>query len=118
MKASTAIGIGVAFGSLLMSAIMGGTSPASFIDIPALMIILGGTGGVTLASVGMASMKRLPSLYKLVISAEPPDMRGRLDQLVSLADKARREGLLALDAQLAEIDDPLNRNALRPGVGG
>ena len=118
MKASTAIGIGVAFGSLLLSSLMGGTSPASFIDIPALMIILGGTGGVTLASVGMTSMKRVPSLYKLVFAAEPPDMRGRLDQLVSLADKARREGLLALDAMLAEIEDPFTRNALQLVVDG
>src|SRR5262249_61467976 len=97
MKAATAIGIGLAFGSLLMSSMMDGTSPASFINIPALMIIVGGTAGVTLASVGMVSMKRVPGLYKLVFSSEPPDMRGQHDLLVSLADKARREGLLALD---------------------
>src|ERR1700689_3737422 len=118
MKASTAIGIGVAFGALMMSSLMGGTSPASFINIPALMIILGGTAGVTLASVGMESMKRVPSLYKLVFSAEPPDMRGQLDRLVSLADKARREGLLALDAMLGEIEDPFTRNALQLVVDG
>src|SRR5580658_4562710 len=118
MKASTAIGIGMAFGSLLLSSLMGGTSPASFIDIPALLIIIGGTAGVTLGSVGMESFKRIPSLYKLVFAAEPPDMRGRLDLLVSLADKARREGLLALDAQLSEIDDSFTRNALQLVVDG
>lgn len=118
MKASTAIGIGVAFGSLLLSSMMDGTSPASFINIPALLIIIGGTGGVTLASVGMQSMKRVPGLYKLVFSAEPPDVRGRLDQLVELADKARREGLLALDALLPEIEDPFTRNALQLVVDG
>jgi chemotaxis protein MotA len=118
MKASTAIGIGVAFGSLLLSAMMGGTSPASFIDIPALLIIIGGTAGVTIASVGMESFKRIPALYKLVSSAEPPDVRGRLDLLVSLADKARREGLLALDAQLSDIDDAFTRNALQLVVDG
>jgi len=118
MKAATAIGIGLAFGSLLMSSLMDGTSPASFINIPALMIILGGTAGVTLASVGMDSMKRIPSLYKLVFAAEPPDMRGQLDRLVVLADKARREGLLALDAQLSEIEDTFTRNALQLVVDG
>ena len=118
MKAATAIGIGVAIVGILFSAMMDGTSPAAFINIPALMIILGGTGGVTLASVGMASMKRVPSLYKMVFKAEPPDMRARLDQLVSLADKARREGLLALDAQLSEIDDSFTRNALQLVVDG
>ncbi len=118
MKASTAIGIGVAFGALLLSSMMDGTSPASFINIPALMIILGGTAGVTLASTGMEAMKRVPTLYKLVISAEPPDMRGQLDQLVTLADQARREGLLALDAQLSDIEDPFTRNALQLVVDG
>lgn len=118
MKASTAIGIGVAFGSLLLSSMMDGTSPASFINIPALMIIIGGTAGVTMASVGMDAMKRVPSLYKLVFSAEPPDMRGRLDLLVSLADKARREGLLALDGLLPEIEDDFTRNALQLVVDG
>jgi len=118
MKAATAIGIALAFGSLLLSSMMDGTSPASFINIPALMIILGGTAGVTLASVGMTSMKKIPSLYKLVISSEPPDMRAQLDQLVTLADKARREGLLALDAQLGEIEDTFTRNALQLVVDG
>lgn len=118
MKASTAIGIGVAFGSLLLSSMMDGTSPAAFINIPALMIILGGTAGVTIASVGLQSFKRVPGLYKLVMSAEPPDMRGRLDELVGLADKARREGLLALDALLPEIEDGFTRNALQLVVDG
>lgn len=118
MKAATAIGIGCAFGALLLSSMMDGTSPASFINIPALMIILGGTGGVTMASVGMPGMKRIPSLYKLAFSSEPPDLRGRLDMLVGLADQARRDGLLALDAQLGEIEDPFTRNALQLVVDG
>jgi chemotaxis protein MotA len=118
MKAATAIGIGVAFGALGLSSMMDGTSPAAFLNIGALLIILGGTAGVTLASVGMPAMKRIPSLYKLAFSAEPPAMRERLDMLVSLADQARRDGLLALDAQLGEIEDPFTRNALQLVVDG
>jgi chemotaxis protein MotA len=118
MKASTAIGIGLALGCLLLGALMGGTNPAALIDIGAILIVLGGTAGATTASVGAETMKRVPSLYKLVFSAEPPDMRRRLDQLVGLADQARREGLLALDAQLSEIEDPFTRNALQLVVDG
>jgi chemotaxis protein MotA len=66
----------------------------------------------------MQSMKRIPSLYKLTFSAEPPDLRGRMDLLVSLADQARREGLLALDAKLGEIEDSFTRNALQLVVDG
>ena len=92
--------------------------PGCLHEHPALIIIIGGTGGVTLASVGMASMKRIPSLYKMVFSSEPPDMRGRLDQLVGLADQARREGLLALDPQFGEVEDMFTRNALQLVVDG
>jgi len=118
MKAATAIGIGIALFALAMASMMDGTNPAAFLNIEALLIVLGGTAGATLASVGMESMKRIPSLYKLVFAAEPQDVRGRLDLLVSLADQARREGLLALDAKLDEIDDRFTHNALQLVVDG
>jgi chemotaxis protein MotA len=118
MKPATGIGIGVAAAGILLSAVLEGTSPASFIDIPALMIILCGTGGVTLASVGMEAMKRVPELYKRVFTAEPPDITGRVELLVSLAEQARREGLLALDAKVNEIDDEFTRKGLQLVVDG
>src|SRR4249919_3428290 len=101
MKAATGIGIVAATVALLMSATMEGTSPASFINISALIIIVGGTSGVTLASCGMES---IPALWKIVLNAEPPDYGSRVTLLVGLAEQARREGLLALDAKLSEID--------------
>ncbi len=118
MKAATGIGIAVAAVGILMSAMMDGTSPAAFMNIPALLIIIAGTTGATMASVGMDGMKKIPSLYKLVISAEPMDVQGRVALLVSLAEQARREGLLALDAQIAEIDDEFTKKGLQLVVDG
>ncbi len=118
MKASTGIGIGVAVFGILFAAIMEGTSPASFIDIPAVIIIFAGTGGVTLASVGMENMKRIPALYKLVMQAPEPDVAGRVALLVQLAEQARREGLLALDQRVAEVDDEFTRKGLQLVVDG
>ena len=118
MKAATGIGIGVAIVGILMSAMMDGTSPAAFMNIPALLIIIAGTAGATMASVGMDGMKRIPSLYKIVIGAEPPDVKGRVDLLVSLAEQARREGLLALDAKVKEIEDDFTKKGLQLVVDG
>src|SRR5579862_3315038 len=118
MKAATIIGIVAAAVAILFSATMDGTSPASFINIPAFIIIIGGTGGVTLASVGMESMKKIPALYKIVMNAEPPDIQAQVQLLVSLAEQARREGLLALDAKVAEIDDEFTRKGLQLVVDG
>jgi len=118
MKAATGIGIAAAVVGILLSAMMDGTSPAAFLNIPALIMIIAGTGGATLASCGMESMKRIPQLYKLVMNAEPPDTQSRVDLLVTLAEQARREGLLALDAKIAEIDDGFTKKGLQLVVDG
>jgi len=118
MKPATGIGIALGALGILLGAVMEGTSPAAFIDIPAIIIIVGGTSGVTLASVGMEAMKRIPSLYKRVLNAEPPDVAGRVSLMVSLAEQARREGLLALDQTVGEIDDDFTRKGLQLVVDG
>ncbi len=118
MKPATAIGIALAAGGILLSAMMGGTSPAAFLDLPALIIIICGTGGATLASCGMPAMKRIPALYKLVFGPPEGDVNARVQQLVAFAEQARREGLLALDAQTAEIEDEFTRKGLQLVVDG
>ena len=118
MKASTAIGIGLACVGLLMGAMMEGSQIGSFIDPPAILIVFGGTLGATLASTSLESIKRIPSLYKRAMSAEHHDLSGRVDLLVSLAEKARREGLLALESGVADLDDEFTRKGLQLVVDG
>jgi chemotaxis protein MotA len=118
MKAATAIGIVVAAVAILMSAMMDGTSPATFINPGALLLIFGGTIGVTLASVGMESVKNIPTLYKKATGTEPLDVKGQVALLVGLAEQARRDGLLALDAKVGEIEDEFTRKGLQLVVDG
>ncbi len=118
MKAASAIGIGAGVFALLFASMMEGTQPMAFFNIPALIIVLVGTGAATLSSVGMDTMKKIPALYKMAFGPPELDMRGRVELIVSLAEQARREGLLALDAQLAEIDDDFTRKGLQLVVDG
>jgi chemotaxis protein MotA len=103
---------------LLMGATMEGTTPMTFFNVPALIIILAGTGGATLAAVGMERMKLVPRLYRRVLNAERPDVAGRVEVLVEFADRARREGLLALEDRLAQVDDQFTRKGLQLVVDG
>lgn len=118
MKAATAIGIGVGLAGLAIGGIMEGTSPATLINIPALLIVLVGTYGATMASVGWGPMSKIPKLYRITFSPRQPDLRERVDLLVGIAEQARREGLLALDAQLGDIDDEFTRKGLQLVVDG
>ena len=118
MKAVAAVGIGLAFAGLLLGNIMEGGSPLSLINIPAALIVLGGTLGVTLASTSMEQFKAIPALYKKAFSTPPPDYRAEVERIVEFAEKARREGLLALDDEVQQIDDAFMRKGMQLVVDG
>src|SRR4051812_42626824 len=113
MKAATAIGIGIAVVGLLGGAMMEGTSPVAFLNIPALLIVLGGTLGVCMASSGMEAVKRIPALYKKVFAGEEAELGPTVVELVRYADRARRDGLLALEEELEGIDDEFLKKGLQ-----
>src|ERR671932_1315154 len=118
MKAATAIGIGAAIFGLLAGSLMEGTSPAAFFNIPAMLVVFVGTFGATLAGSTMERMKLIPALYKKAISPDKPDPSSQLELLVGFAERARREGLLALDDDVAELDDSFTRKGLQLVVDG
>ena len=118
MKAATGIGIAIACIGLLLGASMEGTPLGSLFNVPAMIIIFGGLAGASLASVGMDGMKLVPTLYKKVMSAERSDLRGQVDDLVGYAERARRDGLLALEEELDQVDDVYTRKGLQLVVDG
>jgi chemotaxis protein MotA len=117
-KATTGIGILVAFLGLFFGMVMEGGSPAAFLNLPALLIIVGGTLGATVAGTSLDRVKQIPALYKKAMSGEKPYLQGEVDRMVTLAEKARREGLLALEDDIAEIPDAFTRKGLQLVVDG
>jgi chemotaxis protein MotA len=118
MKASSAIGLAVAVGGLFMGATMEGAPVMAVINPSAMMIVLGGTLGVTIMGTSMDRIKAIPKLFKKVFSAETHDLRGRVGELVGFAEKARRDGLLALDDELSTVEDVFLRRGLLLVVDG
>jgi chemotaxis protein MotA len=118
VKANTAIGVIGAVACLMIAVIMEGGSPASLINIPALLIVVGGTGMATFASTTMEGIKKLPKLYKKSFSGPDVDPAAAISQMVGLAEKARREGLLALEEELAGVDDAFTRTGIQLVVDG
>jgi chemotaxis protein MotA len=118
MKASSLIGL-VAGGLMIaVGAQMEGSSPMAVLNLPAMLIVLGGTAGACMAGTSFAAFKNIPNLYKKAFTAEPPDLVARLGELVSYAEKARRDGLLALDEQLGTVEDPYAKKGLQLVVDG
>jgi chemotaxis protein MotA len=118
MKASTLIGLIVGCAGIALGATMEGSNVMAVLNPSAMLIVLGGTLGASMAGTSFENVKNIPILYKKVMSAAPPDMVGRLSELVGYAEKARRDGLLALDEQLATVEDPYIKKGLQLVVDG
>ena len=118
MKAASAIGIAIGCAGILLGAQMEGTPMGSLFNVPAALIIFGGVAGACTASAGFDAMKLIPTLYKKAFNAERRDLRGLVSELVGYSERARRDGLLALEEELDEVDDAYTRKGLQLVVDG
>jgi chemotaxis protein MotA len=118
MKASTLIGLIVGAMGIAVGATIEGSKVMAILNPSAILIVLGGTLGATMAGTSFETVKNIPNLYKKVFSAAPPDLVGRVAELVGFAEKARRDGLLALDEQLSAVEDPYTKKGLQLVVDG
>src|SRR3954466_11893851 len=99
--------------------VMEGSSPMAIILLPPLILVFGGTFGAAIAGSAMADVKKIGGWFKqALLPPQVPPISDRIQTLVSLAEKARKEGLLALEAQVKEIDDPFLKRGLQMGIDG
>lgn len=118
MKAGSLIGVIVAIVMVIVGGIVEGVTPMMLFAVAPLLIIGGGTLGACMASFGMEGMKAIVPGYKAAFLADPVDVPGQIERLVGFADTARREGLLALEAQLPDVPDDFTRKGLQLVVDG
>jgi len=77
MKASSLIGVALACLLIAVGATMEGSNIMAVLNPSAILIVLGGTLGATMAGTSFATFKNIPVLYKKAFLTEPPDMVGR-----------------------------------------
>jgi chemotaxis protein MotA len=118
VKAITGIGIAVAVVGMLAAAVMEGTSPVAFLNIPALLLITAGTSGAVMASTNMKAFLNMPKLAIVAVKGSDHDAHATIRQMVALSEKARRNGLLALEEDVAKIDDAFTQKGLQLVVDG
>src|SRR3712207_1718474 len=99
--------------------IMEGSSPMAIVLLPAMILVFGGTFGAAIAGSSMADVKKIGGWFKqALMPPNVPPITDRIQTLVTLAEKARKEGLLALEAQVKDIDDPFLKRGLQMGIDG
>lgn len=119
MDPATLIGVGVALVAILVSMIMEGSSPMAIILIPPIILVFVGTFGAAVAGSTMADVKKIGGWMKQgFMPAAVPPAADNIQALVTLAEKARKEGLLALEGPIKNIEDPFLQRGLQMAVDG
>ncbi len=89
-----------------------------FWNPPSLMITFGGAFAATLLNYPAAQVLRVLKVTQKAFFSRPMTPYAVVDKIITLAEKARREGLLALDNEMAKIDDEFMRKSLQHVVDG
>lgn len=118
MDLATILGIVSAFGLVIISITMG-TSLMVFVDVPSLMIVVGGTLGCTMINYPFKDVFGTMGVAKnAFFSGSTPAAEKIIKQFVDLGAKARREGILALESDVKEIKDAFLKKGLQMAVDG
>lgn len=118
MDPSVFIGLVLGFGAVFGSMIMEGGNPASIFLPPAMTLVFVGTfgavmiGGTLKDGIGVFGNIAKAMMAKVV----PP--AALIETTVSLAERARREGLLALEEAIKAVDNVFLRKGLEMAVDG
>ncbi|MEC9488814.1 MAG: MotA/TolQ/ExbB proton channel family protein [Halanaerobium sp.] len=111
--------IGIVFGVVLIGgAIVMGGNAIIFVSVKSLMIVLGGTLAGTVLNYTFHDLKVMPKLLKIAFSDDSNSTREVINSLVGLAEKARREGLLALEDETKEMGNTFLQKGVQLIVDG
>ncbi|MCQ2575491.1 MAG: motility protein A [Treponema sp.] len=118
MDFATIIGLIGGAAMIVMSVMTSGGSLGGIIDIPSVFMTVGGS---YFAMFIAAPLKKALGLFKIMGRAfKVPDFgeKNIVINMQALSEKARREGILALEDGLDDLDDPFMKTGLRLVVDG
>jgi chemotaxis protein MotA len=116
----TPIGIvvGIIFVAFAIISSGGISGFSSFLDIPSLLIVFGGLFAAMLVSFSFREIKQIGNVIKQSFRTEEYDISALIKTFVKLSDRARREGLLALEVEIEKVEDPFIKKGVLLAIDG
>ena len=105
MDITTLLGTVLGFGLVLFAMGTGAGGIGIFINSPSLMIVFGGTAAVVLMNFPLQVVRGLFKVILRTVLFKLSSPSSEIDRIITYANLARKEGLLALESKLKEVDD-------------
>jgi len=112
----TVVGLLIAAGGILGGLLLEKGTMADVAQGTAALIVLGGTIGAVLVGTPMVDVIAAVRELKVVFFDPGDSSRAVLDQLIAYATKARRNGIVSLEADADKIEDPFLYKAINLAI--
>jgi chemotaxis protein MotA len=117
MDLGTVIGLVLTL-ALLFGAMAMGVGLGPYIDIPSILIVFGGTTGVLMVGFKMEQIKAAAKVFKIAIKPPQIDLQATISKMVEYSTKARKDGILALEADANNEENEFLKKGLSMAVDG
>ncbi|MCX5672166.1 MAG: MotA/TolQ/ExbB proton channel family protein [Planctomycetota bacterium] len=117
MDLATVIGICAGFGLIGWAIVMGGSTEI-FVDVPAILIVIGGMIASAFIHFSLGQVLRIMTVLKKTIFNRLPNHSALIQQMVNYAAINRRDGALALEQHIRDIKDAFLTKGLQMLVDG
>ena len=105
--------LGLLFGAMAM-----GVGIGPYIDIPSVLIVIGGSIGALLVAFKMEQMKNFVKIFMIAIKPPQEDVSELIKKLVEYSTQARRDGILSLEAAANNETNEFLKKGLSMAVDG
>jgi chemotaxis protein MotA len=118
MDKSTFCGLLIALGGIVVGLMLEGGRISQVLQPTAAMIVFGGTIGAVMVQFPMDVIMQAVLRLRLVFWVKGTNAYNLASELVIYAQKARKQGIVSLDADLDRVSDPFMKRALMLAVDG
>jgi len=118
MDLGSYIGVAGTFFSLIYGVIAGGGTLMGILDLPSFVLVALGSYFALFLAYGMPEALGIWSLFGQTFRIPQFNEQGIIQKMVAFSEKARREGLLALEDELEDLDDEFMKKGMRLMVDG
>jgi len=118
MDLSTFVGLGLIVAALFLGIMSGGGDIAAFINIPSFFITVVGSLAATMVAHPKDKSFKIIGIMMSTMKEPKINYTDLIRTMVSFSEKARREGLLSLEENLEEIEDPFMKKSIQLVVDG
>lgn len=117
MDFATILGVISAFGLVCIAIVMGG-GVQLFINVPALMIVVGGTLGATMISYPLRDVFGVFNVVKKTLFTKNISVNELIKRFIVFSKKSRKEGILALEDEVKGVADGFLKKGIQLSIDG